>query len=360
MVRVLFVAHQPSRHLLQLQKHLAFNGIQAQIAVDPSEVCRESADIVHLFTLSDREIWEPFVQRSREQGLLLVMTPNYWSPHEFLFEKFASRLSWIVPRSVAMDFYERFMRTIKHRFFNKQQEILQECRIILPNSEAEKAQLMDEYAMKDAKRFSVGVNPVSAVEIDASNPDEFVQAFGLKDFVLCVGRFGEKQNQLGLIQALRRTDIPIVFMGEMVYSRPRYLQECRQAAKKCNGEVLFITEPQSPSLIYSAMKNARVLVSPGWWDQTCSNGLAAALCGCNVVMTNRSPWREYFGDAAIVCDPASHESMRQTVLQAYAAEKNKTLAADVRDRFAWEQAAAGLAKKYIKLSSQIGVIVCDL
>ena len=349
MVRVLFVAHQQTPHLLQLQKKMISLGINAQIAVEPLEVCRERVDIVHIFTISEMELWDPFVQRAREQGIPLMMTPNYWSPYEFLFEKIALPLRWIVPQSVAMNFFERFLRTRRQHFSKKQQQILQECRLILPNSESEKAQLMDEYGLKDAKRFSVQVNPVSLAEIDASDPDEFFQAFGLRDFVLCVGRLGERENQLELIWALRRSDIPIVFLGETHYDQQGYLQKCRQAAKKCNGRVKFITEPQRSSLIYSAMKNARVLVCPGWWEQACSIGMEAVLCGCNVVMTNRSPWREYFGDKAIVCDPASHESMRQSVLNAYAAENNKTLEADIRDRFAWERVAAGLAKTYAEV-----------
>jgi len=102
--------------------------------------------------------------------------------------------------------------------------------------------------------------------------------------------------------------------------------------------------------VYSAMKNARVHVLPSWWENTGLVSLEAALCGCNVVTTDRSPFREYFGGAAYSCSPASQDSMRHAVLHAYASARPEKLAETVRHRFTWERVAAELAEVYLKIS----------
>ena len=339
--------------LLQMQKHLAPLGIQARIASDLDEAAKGPCDIVHLFNLFDTDTLYAQSTWARGAGLPTVLTPNYWSPYEFFFATSPSLVhrffKAMLPRSLAMARHERYKLCRIQGILQKQKETLRYCRCILPNSAAERAQIMDEYAMTDPNQFQVVYNAVSPAEIDEASPDEFASAYPVRDMVLCVGRFEERKNQLGLIRALRRTDMPLVFMGGVPSYQQGYLAECRQAAKKINGQVLFIHENQSPSMVYSAMKNARVHVLPSWWENTGLVSLEAALCGCNVVTTDRSPFREYFGDGAYPCDPSREESMRQSVLLAFAAAKDSDLSTGIRRRFTWERVAEVTSEIYRRI-----------
>ena len=336
--------------LLQMQKHLAPLGIEARIATDLSAIDKASCQLVHLFNLFDTDTLHTQSEWARRAGIPAVLTPNYWSPYEFFFAtspSLAHRVfKAVLPETVAMGRYERHKRKKMQAVLQKQTEVLKNCRFILPNSKAEQAQIMDEYALDDAERYQVVYNAVSPAEIDAASAEEFASAYGIRDFALCVGRFEERKNQLGLIRSLRRTDIPLVFMGGVPAYQQGYLAECRQASKKINGQVLFIHENQSPSMVYSAMKNARLHVLPSWWENTGLVSLEAALCGCNVVTTDRSPYREYFGDGAYPCDPSRDDSMRQAVLAAYSAAKNPGLPVKIRSRFTWEQVAESMQDIY--------------
>jgi glycosyltransferase involved in cell wall biosynthesis len=360
MLNVLFVAPQEGEVPLQLQRQLALQGIHVQIASDPTSVCRESIDLVHFFSICDIDRIYSFAERAWQQGVSSVLTPNYWSQYEFLFETHLSLLQrtakLIFSRLTAMSLFEKCVRTQNRLTWRKQKDLLQKCQFIWPNSEAEQAQLMDEYELDDAKHFSVVHGGVSASEIDRVSPTEFALQYGIRDFLLCVARFEDRNNQLGLIQALRRTDMPIVFMGTVSSCQQGYLQECQRAARKLNGRVLFIHECQSASMVYSAMKNARVHVTPSWWENTCLSGLNAALCGCNVLMTNRSPWLEYFGDAGRVCDPANQELLRQAVLHAYAVEKAPRLAEKIRSQFTEEKMEMNLVTKYSEIFAEKTIV----
>src|SRR4029450_722101 len=59
----------------------------------------------------------------------------------------------------------------------------------------------------------------------------FEKAFGIRDFVLCVGRFEyPRKNQLRLVEALTNTNIPLVFVGGPEAGQEWYFEKCRQIA----------------------------------------------------------------------------------------------------------------------------------
>ena len=94
------------------------------------------------------------------------------------------------------------------------------------------------------------------------------------------------------------------------------------------------------------MKAAKVHILGSWWENTGLVSLEAAMCGCNVVTTNRAPWREYFEEDAWVCDPASPEDIRTAVESALAAPYNRRLADRIQRRFTWSLAAQALTQAY--------------
>ena len=63
---------------------------------------------------------------------------------------------------------------------------------------------------------------------------------------------------------------------------------------------------------------SKVHALPSWSETTGLVSLEAALCGCNIVTTDRGYTRDYFGDMAWYCDPYDNRSIRRAVEAAHA------------------------------------------
>lgn len=166
----------------------------------------------------------------------------------------------------------------------------------------------------------------------------FTARYGQADFLLCVGRLEPQQNQLGLIEALAGTELPLVFLGPP--ADPEYFEACQ-----CRAETAVFYPPLPPLEVADAYAAARVCALPGWDDSLAQPALAAGLAGCNVVAPDRTFFRECLGDDAWYCDPVDLGSIREAVLAAWEAPRAGTLRTRLLD-FTWERAAIETFKAY--------------
>ena len=334
--------------LLKMQKYLAAcTGVEAVISPDPADIKNATCDLVHVFNLFDIESMYGQISRACEVGIPAVITTNYWNPLEFFFETshslFHQLARAVLPRKTIFDYYCRQKRQRMQHDLQLQREALLSAAMILPNSNGEAAELQRDFDLP-VNKFSVVYNAVDFDDIDAADPNLFAERYGVRDFVLCVGRFEERKNQLGIARALAGLSTPVVFIGGVPAYQLAYFDSCQKAAAKI-PQVLFI-EGLPQAEVFSAMKAAKAHVLGSWWENTGLVSLEAAVCGCNVVSTSRSPWQEYFADDAWIVDPADPAAIRQAVESAVNSPVSYALAERIRERFTWPQAAADLAKAY--------------
>ena len=72
-------------------------------------------------------------------------------------------------------------------------------------------------------------SPIASQDAD---PIPFQERFGLKDFVLCVGRIEDLKNQLGLISAMQGVNIPLVLIGNLNNAHRAYCRKVLREVKK--------------------------------------------------------------------------------------------------------------------------------
>ena len=342
--------------LLKMQQYLqATAGVAVTISPDPAEIRREKYDLVHAFNLFDIDSLEPQVDAARQCGLPVVITTNYWNPLEFFFETSHSlfhRLARaVLPRQLL---YERYCRQKRRRMQSelaRQQRALEDAALVLPNSAGEAAELRRDFGLP-AEKFAIVYNAVDFDDIAAADADFFSAEYGLKDFVLCVGRFEERKNQLGVIEALAGLDAPLVFIGGVPPYQKPYFSACQKAARRINSVHFLSGLPQRQ--VFGAMKSAKVHLLGSWWENTGLVSLEAAMCGCNVVSTDRSPWQEYFGEDAWIIDPADPPAIRHAVEEALQAPVSPALAETIRNKFTWPLAADALTRAYRRVLEQPG------
>lgn len=341
--------------LLKMKQFLAPLGVDATISSDPSMIQRDSVDLVHVFNLFDIESTFRHVEQARRQSTPVVITPNYWNPLEFFFHTSPSVLHRLframLPQQTGLDFYRKHKLNRMKTEIAAQRQILAATRLILPNSNAEAAELQRDFN-QSAEKFHVVYNAVDVAEVEAASADGFVAQYGIRDFVLCVGRFEERKNQLGVIQALAGLQVPLVFIGGVPEYQRSYFAACQRAAAKIPQTLFLSGLPQQE--VFGAMKAAKVHVLGSWWENTGLVSLEASLCGCNVVATNRAPWQEYFGNAAWICDPADPASLQIAVNAALAAPVSVILAERIRQDFTWDHSAQVLKKAYEAVLQESG------
>ncbi|MFN8388683.1 MAG: glycosyltransferase [Bdellovibrionota bacterium] len=177
---------------------------------------------------------------------------------------------------------------------------------------------------------------------NADGGELFYKETGLKDFVLCVGRFETRKNQFMLLKALEESDLTVVFAGGGFTYQPGYAALCRQFKRK--GNTVFLDRLDGPMLA-SAFQAAKVHALPGWLELPGIVSIEAAQFGTNVVVTDYGTARDYFGDFAYYCRPDDPESIFNSVMAAYYAPPKAGLREHART-FTWDRTAIGTGETY--------------
>ena len=288
-------------------------------------------DLVHIF--NTQEIDDPVRQaiRARGWGLPVVLSPIYWQPIALTTGRDAAP-------ATAGDAIARAKRAL-------QRLTLGSARLLLPNSEAEAAQIAAAFPGLHA---TVRVVP-NAVDprFAAGDGARFCarHALPLRGFVLCAGRKEALKNQLGLIRACAELDLPLVLAGQETAAAANYLAECHTAADASPAPVLFLPDLAAEALA-DAYAAARIHVQASFYETVGLSSLEAALGGANVVVTANSGAREYLGDTAWYCDPTTPDGLVKALAAAWSAPPRADAGRDLAERFSWRRAAEVTARGY--------------
>lgn len=205
----------------------------------------------------------------------------------------------------------------------------------------------------DMSASSVVLNPVEASLYAKPDPTLFQQAFGVSDYVLCVGRLEARKNQITLLHAMRESNIPVVLVGHA--ADPQYEKLLRSVA---GPNVIFAGRIGSNSaMLGSAYAGARLTCQPSWSEGAPLVALEAAAAGCNMILSDRSSEQEYFGARARYVDPANPEQMLATILEAYESPFDDAQREELHhwtsENFNWERHIEGTAAAYERAAAEV-------
>jgi glycosyltransferase involved in cell wall biosynthesis/Tfp pilus assembly protein PilF len=179
-----------------------------------------------------------------------------------------------------------------------------------------------------------------------ASADLFFKTYGIKDFVLCVGRIETRKNQLSLLAALEDSEVPVVIAGSGFTYQPGYAEAVNAFKRKGNTLVLGRLAPE---MLASAYKAAKVHALPSFYELPGLVTLEAAYYGCNVVASRASGTIEdYLANHGFYCDPADLSSIKSAVELALEKPRNKKTQEDV-SRFSWDNLGQQTLAAYRKI-----------
>jgi glycosyltransferase involved in cell wall biosynthesis/predicted SAM-dependent methyltransferase/Tfp pilus assembly protein PilF len=339
---------------------LAAHGVDADIARE-EEPDPRGYDLVHVFN-----VWEPAAARRqlehlRNTGVPVVFSPillgleeTLWMQHAMLpafarqatDEALAAELARLERTPAAVrEAFGRSVSAFWQEWPARVRELtaLADHLVVLSEGELERLQRLGALIPS----FSLVHNGVEPGWADGVDADLFARRFGVRDYVLSVGRLEPRKNQLLLARALRDTGIDLVLVGDT--PKPDYAELVRRHGGP-RTHLIGRLDHGDP-LLRSAFAGARVFALPSWAEGAPLAALEAAALGIPLVLSNRSGEREYFGPLAAYCDPGSVDDIRDKVQAAFegaaqAAGHRAALRQWVMRSLTWDHAALETARAY--------------
>ena len=340
----------PGGHRVQIDqtaRYLRSFGAEVDVCLLDEPACGLSDyQVVHGFGLSIQAI-----RAIRVAGPKVVLSTIYWSRDYTAGLTKRPDLSAIARRlRLAASFSLSALRGqhIKKcdalvKTWQDQRVAYEMADLLLPNSETEGRQIVKDLGVSTP--VHVTANAVDAERFEL--PPEGT----LREGVLYAGRFEPHKNQLGFIDAMWGMDFPVTLIGQAHPDHVEYYNRCQ---KRATGNIRIVPGVAHEELV-SIYQRTKVHVLPSFFETTGLVSLEAALCGCNIVTTNRGYARDYFGDLCWYCDPDDAKSIRRAVQAAMVAPYNPALRQRVLDHFTWQHTARETLAGYTKVIYQNGV-----
>ncbi|NQT96044.1 MAG: glycosyltransferase [Candidatus Omnitrophica bacterium] len=319
--------------LLKTKEVLESKGISVKLFNQWDDSLKEF-DILHVFG-SVKECLG-LMQTAKALGVKIVLSPVFWSTlqralHEYggIYKKSKMALQHIVKVICpVMPSARRKMHLLAD--------------ILVPNSNEEAKQISRLFQI-DRKKMRIVYLGVDERFAHAEK-NEFVNKYGLEDFILSVGRIEPRKNQLNLIKAVKGLDKKLVLIGDPVSGYEEYYKKCKEAA---GDNVVFIGHiDHNSNFLSSAYAACSVFALQGWFETPGLAALEAGLAGARLAVTQGGSTREYFKDYVEYLDPANPQSIREAIDKALERPKNIVLKEYIMENFLWHHVAEENIKVY--------------
>ncbi len=242
------------------------------------------------------------LQRLHVKNCNIILSAIFIKTHPALLYKTQNFLSPMLS--------SKFTSTLRKRVFEFPKKII-------AITEQEKSYLEDFYSVPSNK-LAVLPNGTDARFYNAK-PDLFIKEYGLKDFILCVGKIEERKNQLSLLKAFENDpNIPVVLLGAEDDKDPEYTKAIQEMVDKHSHLHWIRFIPYDSELLPSAFAAAKLHILPSFAEGHGLVSVESYAAGTPIIMSETDVMKEAFGDFALYCNPKSLHSIRTSCLDVYA------------------------------------------
>jgi glycosyltransferase involved in cell wall biosynthesis len=322
--------------LFKTKEYLERLGVEINIS-SSVDINSNDYDFIHAFNVIPINPLYEFVLKHHRKKI--VLSTIYWNRDEYyqkvskkksLIRKlyFATNKIPIINNIINQDLVTKMGFNTNESFKEKLRYCIESSKLILPNSEAEQANIESELSIKFKSivvpnGVDINIQPVSVQEIKRkySIPD---------DFLICVGRIEYRKNQAELLKVAKRIDIPVVLVGRINWHEKKYFKQF------ANYKFIHIEKLTQPEL-FGLYSTAKAHVMPSWFETPGLVSLEAAFMGTQIVTTDRGSVREYFREHAFYCSPDSTDSIEKAVLESLNYPKDMAIMKKIiKNNYTWE------------------------
>lgn len=240
--------------------------------VDPNRDRLDSYDVIHVFSAINGNY--RVVELANELGVPVVLSALLspgWNRHTAMRARIADRLTGRLTQWAVQTSYAQTKRA------------LQLAQLVVALGPAEQTALVDGFRV-DPSRIRLLPNGIGEHFFRADECLFRSRTGVVGPFVLMVGSISPYKNQLGLVRALDKLNLPVVLIGQAQRQHQDYLQQLLQSAK-----VHWLGQLDHRDLLLaSAYAAASVLALPSQGEVFPLCVLEALASGTPVVMTDES------------------------------------------------------------------------
>jgi glycosyltransferase involved in cell wall biosynthesis len=325
-------------------------GIKVDIKLGSSRMDYSQYDLIHFFNITRPANILPHIRRT---DIPFVISPIFVDYLEYE-QSIKTGVRTFIGNFFPSDSFE-YLKVIARKFKNNEpigslrylffghraaiKYASRQASMLLPNSVSEYNRFSSKYNLKVP--YQPIPNAINSTLFSSTTKPN--QAFS--NGVICVARIEGLKNQQNLIKAMEGLKLKLFIIGKPSPNHVEYYQKCREMA---GANVTFVDHVPQNELpgIYKA---ARVHVLPSWFETTGLSSLEAAAMGCNIVISDKGDQREYFKNFAFYCNPSDVESIRNAIIQAYAAKPNSTFQNYIFENYTWEITANKTLEAYTSI-----------
>lgn len=322
--------------LLKTKEALEKNGIAVKLFNQWEDKIKDY-DILHIFgSVKD---CLGIMESAKSFGTKIVVSPIYWSTLQKCMFEYGSLRNKLKLTA------QHLTKLILPNTPSARRKIFLLADALIANSNAEANQVKRLFAI-DGKKMHVAYLGVDE-KFTYADSKQFIDKFGMRDFILSVGRIEPRKNNLNLIKALKGSGLKLVLIGDPVSNYMGYYDECRQAADK---NTIFINRiGHEDTLLASAYAASGVFVLQGWFETPGLVALEAGLGGARLAVTNGGSTYEYFKDYVEYFNPSRPSSIKKAIFCALNKPKNDALRNHIKSNFLWHNSARQTIQIYKSL-----------
>lgn len=315
-------------------EELKKQGINATLLNPWEPIQPKNIDIIHVFRAGPDTLG--VTEAFRGLGKKLVISPIF----------FSTRSPFTIGASLLVEKLTKPFASGIRSDFSIKASMCELADAILPNTEAE-SELLVKGLKIDPNKITVVPNGVEQRFAEPSN-EEFLNVYGIKNFVLFAGQAGApRKGLIYLLEAGKNLDAPLVIIGDLY--EDEYGDRCKHIIQEHAHMYHIPTLHHSSPILRSAYAACRVFVLPSLFETPGIAAMEAALGDSNIVITEVGGTKEYFGEHAEYVKPKDVKSLEAAIRTALKKDKPTELKKRILDNYTWEIVATKTREVYERI-----------